>query len=105
MSITFSLSVYERRNPENVVECVYLVHRGKGASAHSRLDWAVDALVEEMRRLKETQVLFDEQTHIKYDRIYDENGGYGLKLHRPFKQEERKQIWEQICRLLSYEKP
>jgi hypothetical protein len=62
MTVTFSLSVYERRNPRNVVECIYLVGRGKGASAHSQLEWALTALVEEMGDMKKTQVVFSEQT-------------------------------------------
>jgi hypothetical protein len=104
MTVTFSLSVYERRNPRNVVECIYLVGRGKGASAHSQLEWALTALVEEMGDMKKTQVVFSEQTYVHYDRTDDEQAGYGLELHRPFTAEERKQIWDGICRRLPKKK-
>lgn len=100
MAVLFTLSVYERRNPKNQIELIYLVGRGKGASAHSKLDWALDALVEEMKRLTKSRVVFDEQAQIVYDRPYDEEGGYGLNYHRPFTPEERQQIWQGIHRRL-----
>lgn len=100
MSTVFTLSVYERRSHKNVNECIYLVGRGKGASAHSQLDWALDALTKEMARLKETQVVFSEKTYIHYNRTDDEQSGYGLDWYRPFTAEERQQIWNGISRRL-----
>jgi hypothetical protein len=100
MTTTLYLSVIESRNHRDVNDHVYLVWRGNKASAHSKLEWALDDLVARMKKNRLTKVEFLVNLYIKYDQPHDKKSGYGLELHRPFTPEEQKQIWDGISRRL-----